>query len=104
MLRKPPQVSTAYGLASWLQTGSQTAPPEHAMKRKTKARRQDSPQPDISKTAVEISSPSATPGRTSIERVDEHKTGSIESVPRTGPENGIAGFIEPDRLDAEGAL
>jgi hypothetical protein len=74
------------------------------MKRKTKVRRQDSPQPDISRTAVEISSTSATPGRTSIEHVDEHKTGSIESVPRTGPEDGIAGFIEPDRLDAEGAL
>ena len=74
------------------------------MKRKTKIRRQDGPQPDTSKTAVEISSTSATPGRTSIERVDEHKSGSIESVPRTGPENGMAGFIEPDRLDAEGAL
>jgi hypothetical protein len=74
------------------------------MKRKTKVRRQDGPQPDISETAVEISNTSATPARTSIERVDEHRTGSIESVPRTGPENGIAGFIEPDRLDAEGAL
>jgi hypothetical protein len=75
------------------------------MKRKAKVRRsRDLPsRPDISETVVELASPPATPGRSSIERVDEHKTGSIESVPPTDPENGVAGFIEPDRSDAEGA-
>lgn len=74
------------------------------MKRKAKVRRlPDDPPPDISETAVDVSSTPATPGRSSIERVDEHKTGSIESVPRTGPENGSAGFIEPDGSDDGGA-
>jgi hypothetical protein len=74
------------------------------MKRKAKVdRRRDGPPPDISETAVEPSSAPATPGRSSIERIDEHKTGSIESVPQTGPENGVAGFIEPERSDAGGA-
>jgi len=74
------------------------------MKRKPKVRRRRDgpPPPDISKAAVELSSPPATPGRSSIERVDEHKTGSIESVPQTGPENGVAGFIEPEGADAGG--
>ena len=71
------------------------------MKRKAKVRRRrDGPPPDISETVVELCSAPATPGRSSIERVDEHKTGSIESVPQTGPQNGIAGFIEPDGADA----
>jgi hypothetical protein len=74
------------------------------MKRKAKVRRRrDGPPTDISETAVELSSPPATPGRSSIERVDEHKTESIESVPQTGPENGVAGFIEPDGSNTEGA-
>ncbi len=74
------------------------------MKRKTKVRRlRDGPPPDIGETAVGVSAAPATPGRSSIERVDEHKTGSIESVPRTGLENGVAGFIEPDGSDAGGA-
>ena len=74
------------------------------MKRKAKVRRlHDGPPPDISETAVDVSSAPGTPGRSSIEYVDEHKTGSIESVPRTGPENGSAGFIEPDGLDGGGA-
>ena len=54
-------------------------------------------------TAAELFSAPATPGRISIESVDEHKTGSIESVPASGPENGVAGFIEPGGSDAEGA-
>jgi len=45
----------------------------------------------------------ATPGRSSIERVDGHKTGSIESVPQGDPEKGVAGFIEPEGSDAGGA-
>jgi len=74
------------------------------MKRKAKVRRsRDSRPPDISETAEELASAPATPGRSSIERVDEHKTGSIESVPQAGPENGVAGFIEPEGSDAEGA-
>lgn len=74
------------------------------MKRKPKVRRlRDGPPPDISETDVDISSAPATPGRSSIERVDEHKTGSIESVPQTGPENGVAGFIEPDGSDDGGS-
>jgi hypothetical protein len=75
-----------------------------AMKRKAKVRRsRDLPPPDMSETPVELSSAPAKPGRISIESVDEHKTGSIESVPQTGPENGVAGFIEPGGSDAEGA-
>ena len=71
------------------------------MNRKAKVRRRrDGPLTDISETAVELSSP---PGRSSLERVDEHKTGSIESVPQTGSENGVAGFIEPDGSNTEGA-
>lgn len=75
------------------------------MKRKTKVRRSRDlpPPPDISETVVELSSEPAAPGRSSIERVDEHKTGSIESVPPAGPENGVAGFIEPKASDAGGA-
>jgi hypothetical protein len=74
------------------------------MKHKSKVRRsRDLPPPDISEMAVELSSAPARPGRISIESVDEHKTGSIESVPQTGPENGVAGFIEPGGSDAEGA-
>jgi hypothetical protein len=53
--------------------------------------------------AVELSSAPPIPGRISIESVDEHKIGSIESVPETVPENGVAGFIEPDVPDAERA-
>lgn len=30
-----------------------------------------------------------------IERADERKLGSIEAVPTTEPENGVAGFVEP---------
>jgi hypothetical protein len=74
------------------------------MKRKTKLRRsRDGPPPDISEAAVERSNAPAPPGRSSIERVDERKTGSIESVPQTGLENGVAGFIEPEGADAAGA-
>ncbi len=75
------------------------------MKRKAKVRiSRDLPSPpDISETLVELSSAPATPGRSSIERVDEHQSGSIESVPPTGPENGVSGFIEPERSDSEGA-
>jgi hypothetical protein len=74
------------------------------MKRKAKVRRsRDLPPSDMNETPVELSSAPAKPGRISIESVDEHKTGSIESVPQTGPENGVAGFIEPDGSDAEGA-
>lgn len=74
------------------------------MKRKAKVRRsRDLPPPDISETAVETDSAPATPQRFSIESVDEHKTGSIETVPETGPENGVAGFIEPGGSDAQGA-
>lgn len=54
-----------------------SAPLEHEMKRKVKVhRRRDDPAPGISETAVELSSAPATPGRSSVERVDEHKTGS----------------------------
>ena len=71
------------------------------MKRKAKVRRpRDGPLPDISEAAVEPPGALSSPGRSSIERVDEHKTGSIESVPRTGQENGVSGFIEPDGSDA----
>ena len=91
------------------------------MKRKAKVRRsRDLPPPDISplgrpqgeyrsaqhegaqvnETAAELSSVPATPGRISLESVDEHKTGSIESVPRCDPENGVVGFIEPGGRDA----
>jgi hypothetical protein len=75
------------------------------MKRKAKVHRSRDlpPPPDVSETVVGLSGAPATPGRSSIERVDEHKTGSIESVPPTGPENGVAGFIEPERPDAGGA-
>ena len=74
------------------------------MKRKAKVRRnRDLPLSDVSDTAAEVSSAAATAGRISIESVDEHKTGSIESVPEAGAENGVAGFIEPGGSDAEGA-
>jgi len=74
------------------------------MKRKAKfRRRRDGPPPDVSEKAVGLSSAPAKPGRNSIERVDENKTGSIESVYQTGAENGVAGFIEPDGADAGGA-
>jgi hypothetical protein len=74
------------------------------MKRKSKVRRsRDLPPSDVSETPEEPPSSPATPGRISIESVDEHKIGSIESVPETVPENGVAGFIEPDVPDAEGA-
>lgn len=33
--------------------------------------------------------------QTDIERADERKRGSIEAVPTTEPEDGVAGFIEP---------
>lgn len=74
------------------------------MKRKGKVHRSRDlpPPPDISETVVDRASPPATPGRSSIEQVDEHKTGSIESVPAAGPEDGVAGFIEPKRSDAGG--
>jgi len=71
------------------------------MKRKAKVhRRRAGPPADISETVVELSRAPATPGRISIEGVDEHKTGSIESVRRAGPENGVSGFIEPEGSDA----
>ena len=74
------------------------------MKRKAKVRRsRDLPPSEMSEAPAELSSAPATSGRISIESVDEHKTGSIESVPQSGPENGVAGFIEPDVPDAEGA-
>ncbi|MGL6108665.1 MAG: hypothetical protein ACRC2B_01055 [Rubrivivax sp.] len=74
------------------------------MKRKAKVRRsRDLPPSDMSETPKELPSSPATPGRISIESVDEHKTGSIESVPQNGPENGIAGFVEPGGSDTEGA-
>ena len=73
------------------------------MKRKANVRRsRDVPASGISETAVELSSAPATQGRSSIESVDEHKTASIEFVPQTGPESGVAGFIEPDAADAGG--
>lgn len=71
------------------------------MKRKAKVRRsRDMPIADMSETAMEPSSAPATPARTSIESVDEHKTGSIESVPQTDLDKGVVGFIEPGGLDA----
>lgn len=74
------------------------------MKRKGKVRRRrDGLPPDVGETVAELSSPPATPGRSSIESVDEHKTRSIESVPQTEPENGVAAFVGPDRSDAGGA-
>ncbi len=74
------------------------------MKRKAKVRRsRDLPPPDMSETAAELSSAPATPGRISIESVDEHKTGSIESVPQTDPDKSVAGFIEPVGLEAGSA-
>lgn len=73
------------------------------MKHKAKVRRRrDGPPPDISETVVELYSTPATPERSTIEGVDEHKTGSIESVPQTGTENGVAGFIEPEESDPAG--
>ena len=33
--------------------------------------------------------------RTSIERADEHRLGSIEAIPAPAPEDHIAGFVEP---------
>ncbi|MBK6472632.1 MAG: hypothetical protein IPF94_18535 [Betaproteobacteria bacterium] len=75
------------------------------MKRKAKVHRSRDlpPPPDVSETVVDPSSEPATPGRSSIEGVDEHKTGSIESVPPTGPGDGVAGFIEPKGPDAGSA-
>lgn len=74
------------------------------MKRKAKVRRnRDLPPPDKCETAAEVPSAPATSGRTSIESVDEHKTGSIESVPQTDPEKGVAGFIEPGGWEAGNA-
>jgi hypothetical protein len=74
------------------------------MKRKAKVHRsRDLPPPDMSETPVELSRVPVTPGRISIESVDEHKSGSIESVAQAGPENGVAGFIEPGESDTEGA-
>jgi hypothetical protein len=78
---------------------------ESAMKRKAKVRRHPEgapPERSEEETAIELSNVPATPGRSSIESVDEHKTGSIESVPPAGPGNGVAGFIEPAGPDAEG--
>jgi len=69
---------------------------EHAMKHKAKVRRsRDLPRPAIIETAAESPTAPATPTRTSIESLDEHKTGSIESALETDPENSVAGFIEP---------
>jgi len=71
------------------------------MKRKSKVRRsRDLPPPVISETLAERPNGPATPARISIESVDEHKTGSIEAVPQTDPQAGVAGFIEPGALDA----
>jgi hypothetical protein len=72
------------------------------MKRKAKIRRsRDLPTtPGIGETVIEGAREPAAPGRSSIEAVDEHKPGSIESVPAPGTEHGIAGFIEPKRSDA----
>jgi len=66
------------------------------MKHKAKVRRsRDLPRPAIIETAAESPTAPATPTRTSIESLDEHKTGSIESALETDPENSVAGFIEP---------
>lgn len=74
------------------------------MKRKKKVRRSpDVPPPDNGETAVELAGPPPTPGRSSMERVDEGKGGSIESTAHTSPANGVAGFIEPDGSGADGA-
>jgi hypothetical protein len=63
------------------------------MKRKAKVRRRrDGPPLDSRETAVEPSTAPATPERISIESVDERKTGSIESVPQTEPENVVVGL------------
>jgi hypothetical protein len=35
------------------------------------------------------------PGQTDIERADERKVGSVETVPQADPAAGVAGFIEP---------
>lgn len=70
------------------------------MKRKTKVRRRDGLPPETNPAAAEPSGLLAPPGRSSIEQVDEHKIGSIESVPQTDPENGVAGFIEPEASEA----
>ena len=73
------------------------------MKHKAKVRRSlDLLPPGMNETPKELPSSLATPGRISIESVDEHKTGSIESVRQNGPENGIAGFVEPAGSDTEG--
>lgn len=70
------------------------------MKRRAKVRRRrDGPLPDTSETAVDPSRASTMPGRSSIEGVDDRKAGSIESLPQTGPDNGVAGFIEPEGSD-----
>jgi hypothetical protein len=111
MLRSPPQAGNVFGLFSWRQarTHERQWSMGHVMKRKVKVRRNrdgpppDGPPPDINETVVERSRAPATPGRTSIEQVDEHKAGSIESVPQTGSDNGIAGFIEPTGSDAADA-
>jgi hypothetical protein len=84
--------------------GRSAPTPEFAMKHKAKVRRpQAGPPPGTSATAVETCGAPATPGRSSIEAVDESKTGSIESVPPSGPAHGVAGFIEPDASKAHGA-
>ena len=74
------------------------------MKRKAKIRRnRELPPPDKGEKTAEPANASATPGRISIESVDEHKTGSIESVPQSNPEKGVVGFIEPGGSDAGSA-
>lgn len=43
--------------------------------------------------------------RTSIERADERKVGSIEAVAQAEPADGISGFVEPANSDpAEGQM
>ena len=70
------------------------------MKRKAKVRRRrDLPPPDTSETPVELSSAPARTGRISIESVDEHKTGSIESVPRPARRTALPASSNPaDRM------
>lgn len=42
------------------------------------------------------------PGQTDIEHADEHKGGSVESVPHAEPASAADGFIEPGARDNAG--
>ena len=55
---------------------------------------------DACEMAAALRGPPATPGGSSIDRVDEHKTGSIEAMPLAGRKNDLAGMIEADGSDA----